>query len=336
MKKPIIAITMGDPAGIGPELIAKVLSRSPIRDQCRPIVIGDVDILADACARVLPKVAVRAIDDLRDAEFSPTEIEVFAPEGLHLNHVTPGQVSGSTGKAAAQCLEAAYRLAMAGAVHGVVYAPMHKGAFHMAGYDYLDEIEYLADLAKCQEPVLIGVIGPSLLTTAVTLHVPFRSIADLVTRANVLMHIKRLDEILNAVGAVNPRIAVAALNVHGGEGGLFGSEEADEIVPAIEDARAQGLRVDGPCPADTVFVRARAGEFAGVVCMYHDQANIARKLLATMSGATLVLGLPVIFGTTAHGTALDKAGKGIADTGSLEAAWQYATLFASHQPGSDR
>ena len=249
--------------------------------------------------------------------------------GLRVAGVVPGNVDEATGKAAAVCLEKAFTLAMAGAVHGVVSAPMNKQAFHLAGYDYFDEVDYLAELTNSRGHMLFGVINPSLWTVAVAVHVPFRQIADLITRDRVVRHVRRLHGVLEAIGLAGPRIAVAALNVHGGEGGLFGREEIEEIAPGIQEAREQGINATGPYPADTVFVRARAGEFDGVVCMYHDQANIARKLLATWNGATLVVGLPVVWGTTAHGTALDKAGKGMGNPGSLEAALTYTAMLAS-------
>jgi 4-hydroxythreonine-4-phosphate dehydrogenase len=329
MDLPVIAITMGDPAGIGPELIVKVLTKNSVHTRCRPIVIGDARVIQDACALLGAGIEVRTVESPSGASFSPGAVEVVAPEELRVATVVPGNVDEATGKAAAVCLETAYTLGAAGAVHGVVSAPMNKQAFHLAGYGYFDEVDYLAELTNSRDTMLFGVISPSLWTVAVTVHVPFRKIADLITRDRVVRHLRRLHGVLEAIGLAGPRIAVAALNVHGGEGGLFGREEIEEIAPAICETRAQGINATGPHPADTVFVRARAGEFDGVVCMYHDQANIARKLLATWSGATLVVGLPVVWGTTAHGTALDKAGKGMGNPGSLEAAVTYTAMLAS-------
>jgi 4-hydroxythreonine-4-phosphate dehydrogenase len=166
-------------------------------------------------------------------------------------------------------------------------------------------------------------------TVALAEHVSFREIADKVRRADIFWHIQAMDRTLKRSGIAAPRLAVAALNVHAGEGGLFGREEIDEIEPAIRDARELRVSVEGPVPADMVFVRAFEGEYDGVVCMYHDQANIARKLQPKSAGATLFMGLPAVCGTTAHGTAFDKAGLGIADPGSLAAALEYTTRLST-------
>ena len=232
------------------------------------------------------------------------------------------------GSAAALCLKQAIEMALDKEVHGVVSAPLNKEAFHLAGYQYLDELAYLADLTASPEPYILGVMG-SVWTVSVTEHIPFRDIADLIKKERVIRYIGYMRDALKEAGFTDPRIAVAALNVHGGEGGLFGREEIDEISPAIQEAREQGINAQGPFPADTVFVRALSGEFDGVVGMYHDQTNIARKLQPVSKRVTLFMGLPVVCGTTAHGTAFDKAGRGIADPGGLEAALRYTVMLSS-------
>jgi 4-hydroxythreonine-4-phosphate dehydrogenase len=209
----------------------------------------------------------------------------------------------------------------------VVSAPLNKEAFHLAGYDYADELAFLADQTGSVKCYMMGVVR-GVWTVALAEHVSFREIADMVRRADILWHIQAMDQTLKRSGIAAPRLAVAALNVHAGEGGLFGREEIDEIAPAIRDARDVGVNVQGPVPADMVFVRAFEGEYDGIVCMYHDQANIARKLQPKSAGATLFMGLAAVCGTTAHGTAFDKAGLGIADPGSLAAALDYATRLS--------
>jgi len=231
------------------------------------------------------------------------------------------------GDAAGKCLGAAYDLAVEGSVAGVVSAPLNKEAFHLAGYDYADELVYLAERTQSSRCYMMGVVR-SVWTMALAEHVSFRAIADMVQRDEIRWRVLAMHRVLEQSGIENPRLAVAALNVHAGEGGLFGREEIDEIEPAIRDARAEGVNVEGPVPADMVFVRAFEGDFNGVVCMYHDQANIARKLQPKSEGATLFMGLPVVCGTTAHGTAFDKAGLGIADPGSLAAALDYTTRLS--------
>lgn len=328
MDKPVIAITMGDPAGIGPELIVRVLSDPAAYAQCRPFVIGDAIVMADIDQVLCAGLAFRTIDDLAAARFEPGTVEVLRPEGVDVGHVAWGRLDPAMGQAAALCLRRACELALDGRIDGMVSAPMNKEAFHMAGYDYSDELVYMADLTHSPEAFIMGLMNDAIWTIAVTEHVPFREILPAIKKARVLTHIRWMRETLIQAGIASPRLAVAALNVHAGEGGLYGREEIDEIGPAIQAAQEKGIDVRGPVPADMVFVRALEGEFDGVVCMYHDQANIARKLQPKNQGATLFIGLPVPCGTTAHGTAFDKAGLGLADPGSLEAALRYTARLA--------
>ncbi len=328
--KPIIAVTMGDAAGIGPELIVKVLSDEAVHERCFPFVVGDPHVMGEIGRIAGADLSFRAIKRLSEARFSPLAVEVLCPEGLRIDRIPWGKVDPAMGEAAAACLRRAFEMVLAGQVQGVVSAPLNKEAFHLAGYHYLDDLAYLADLTQSRETFILGVMG-SVWTAAVTEHVSFGDIVGLINKDRVLCYIGRMHDALRKAGLADPRIAVAALNVHAGEGGLFGREEIDEIGPAIRQAGEQGMNVQGPIPADVVFVRALAGDFDGVVCMYHDQANIARKLQPRRTGATLYMGLPVVCGTTAHGTAFDKAGQGIADSGSLEAALEYTVLLGARE-----
>jgi 4-hydroxythreonine-4-phosphate dehydrogenase len=331
MTKPTIAITMGDAAGIGPELIVKLLADTAVYDQCHPFVVGDPQVMQEICRVVGADLRFEVVRSVAEARLTPPIVEVLRPEGLQIDRVTWGELSPAMGQAAARCLTTAFELALQGKVQGVVSAPLNKEAFHLAGYHYLDEVAYLAEFTHSAETFIVGVME-RVWTVAVTEHIPFTDIVGLIKRDRVLWYIEKLHDALEKVGHSEPRIAVAALNVHGGEGGLFGREELDEIAPAVQAAREQGIDAHGPIPADMVFVRALDGDFDGVVSMYHDQANIARKLQPKQKSATLFMGLPVICGTTAHGTAFDKAGKGIADVGSLKAALRY-TILLSVQAG---
>jgi 4-hydroxythreonine-4-phosphate dehydrogenase len=328
MERPIVAIAMGDPAGIGPELVAKILVDPVTYARCRPLVVGDERVVEDACRSLGLELRARPIARVEEASWDAATIDVLRPVGLRIDWVPTGEVDPAMGRAAALCLTAVAELACAGVIDGAVLAPMHKQAFHLAGYDWIDELAFLADLTRSPEPLLLGAVSPALWTVAVTMHIPVGAVAGAITRERVVQSIGHLAGALRRVGFAAPRIAVAALNPHAGEGGDLGREEIEVIAPAIGDARQNGLCVEGPVPADFVFVRARRGEFDGVVCMYHDQANIARKLLATTTGATIYLGLPVVCATTAHGTAFDIAGKGIADPGSLAAALNYTVLLS--------
>jgi 4-hydroxythreonine-4-phosphate dehydrogenase len=329
LDKPVIAITMGDPAGIGPEIVVKVLAHGDTYARCLPIVIGDAGVMDRASRAARADLRFREIGDLSEAGFVPPAVDVLRPDGLDVAGAEWGKLDPAMGEAAAQCLRKASEMAMDGQVQGVVSAPLNKEAFHLAGYDYADELVYLADLTGSPDTFIMGVMGDGLWTASIAEHVPFTDIVDAVVKDRILWYVSRMHEMLRGVGVASPRIAVAALNVHGGEGGLFGREEIDEIEPAIQAAQAQGIDARGPIPADTIFVRALAGEFDVVIGMYHDQVNIARKLQPMQKRATLFNGLPFACGTTAHGTAFDIAGRGIADPGSLAAAIKYTVLLAS-------
>ena len=328
MSRPVIAITMGDAAGIGPELIVKVLADRTISDRCQPFIVGDGRVMSDTAARLGSTIDFHQIEELSQARFAPGTVEVLSPAGFELGQVPPPGVDPVLGKAAALYLQTAFELALAKQVQGVVAAPMNKESFHLAGYEYFDELEFLSDLTHSEETFILGSLG-SVWSVAVTEHIAFKHIVDHIRAERVLRYIQHLNDVLGKVGFQSPRIAVAALNPHAGEGGLFGTEEIDEIAPAIEQAAAEGILAHGPIPADIVFKRALDGDFDGVVCMYHDQMNIARKLQARQHIATLFMGLPVIGATTAHGTAFDIAGQGIADPGSLAAALDYVIKLAT-------
>jgi len=328
MTRPIIAITMGDAAGIGPEITVKTLQDVGLYDRCRPLSIADPQVMRNAVALAGIDMAVHEVPSVSQARFEADTLNVLRPPDLGNLSVTMARVDPLLGHASAACIRQAIALAMAGHIHALVSAPMNKEAFHQAGYRYSDEMEYMAKLANCEETYSLGVMG-SVWETRVTEHVAFRDIADLITRQSVLCYTRRLHNVLRRIGVARPRIAVAALNVHGGEGGMFGREEIDNIAPAIADAVAEGIDAVGPIPADTVFARALAGEFDGVVGMYHDQVNIARKLQPMGERATVFMGLPVPVTTTAHGTAFDIAGRGVADPSGFRAALEQAILLAS-------
>ncbi len=325
--KPTIAIAMGDPAGIGPELIVKVLADRDIFERCRPIIIGDLLTMRNTAASLGATMRFRPIAELAEAQFQPLAPDVLAPPGFALGAPLPPAAHPKLGEAAGRYLALAYELAMEGGVDGVLMAPMNKESFRAAGYDYFDELQFLGELTGSEEPYILGAAGP-IWAVAVTEHIPFKDIVSQLSVERVCRYIEHLHSVLRKLGFASPRIACAALNPHAGEGGLFGREEIDIIAPAIGKAQSSDIDVSGPVPADIVFKRALEGDFDGVVCMYHDQMNIARKLQPRADIATLWMGLPVIGATTAHGTAFDIAAKGIADPGSLRAALDYVIKLA--------
>ncbi len=319
---------MGDPSGIGPEITLKVLLKKETYERCRPFVIGDPKVLREASKIVGGKLEIKAIQDISEARFLFSSVEVLCPEQVEVREIEWGKLSPANGRTAALCLEKAFRMALEREVDGVISAPINKEAFHRAGYSHIDELEFLGEISRSSDPFVVGVMD-ALWTVSVTSHIPFRDIVSKIKKDRILKFILLMNQILRKVGIVDPKIAVAALNVHGGEGGLIGREEIEEIKPAIEEAERLNIKVQGPFPADTIFVRAVREGFNAVVGMYHDQVNIARKLGTTRKGTTLYMGLPVICGTTAHGTALDIAGKGIADPGSLEDALKFVVRLSS-------
>jgi 4-hydroxy-L-threonine phosphate dehydrogenase PdxA len=326
-RTPKIAITMGYAAGIGPELIVKTLSKPEMCLMCRPLVIGDSRILQKIAGICGVTIEWNKIGDAGQAEFKPGLIDLIDLQNTPINDFEWGKVIPSLGKASGEYLEIAWKAAIDRKVEGIVSGVLHKEALNKGGYPFGDELEFFSRITGSPKPFLVGVTG-NLWTIPVTCHIPFKKIPEKITEDNVLFHIKAINQVMRNYGLEKPRIAVAALNVHGGEGGLFGDEKKKAIQPAISEACCLGIDASGPYPADTIFVRVQNGEFDSIVGMYHDQINIGRKLIGGMKGVTLFMGLPVPCGTTAHGTALGKAGKGIADFSSMEAAIKIVSRLA--------
>jgi 4-hydroxythreonine-4-phosphate dehydrogenase len=318
---------MGDPAGIGSEIVLKVLSDEQHYERCRPFIIG-TPLVFDKMNQILGKrFQLNVIQNLSEAKFTPFHLDILQPDDFDLPSFNFGEMNPVYGQAAAVCVRYAWQLAKEGVIQGIAAAPMNKQAFHLAGYDYLDELAYFADITGGNDAFFMGVMG-KVWTVAVAEHVAFKDIRSLVKKDRIVWYTQQMHNALSRILESTPRIAVVGLNPHSGEGGLLGREEIEEIQPAIEVVRNIGMCVQGPVPADMVFPMALRGDFDGVVCMYHDHANTARKLQSTETSATLYMGLPVIGTTTAHGTAFDIAGEGVADPGSMSAALHYAVQLA--------
>jgi len=335
--RPRLLITMGDVAGIGPEIIAQAWAS--LNDLCRPVVVGDPDWLRRALQLVRSSASVREIQDFRSLEDSGSlqAITCLRASDQDLSDVKPGQVSGAAGKAAYDFLCAAITHTLAGVADGIVTAPLHKEGLHAAGLPYPGHTEILAERTGTRQFAMMlfcGLPGTarSLGVIHVTLHMAFREVFQHLSRQAVLEKIRLLDNMLSRLLSRRPRIGVAGLNPHASDGGLFGHEEASIIQPAVEDAQQEGISASGPWPSDTLFVRARDGEFDGLVVMYHDQGHIALKLLGGRRAVNISAGLPIVRTSVAHGTAYDIAGKGIADPSSLiEATRVAAKLVISKQ-----
>ncbi len=329
MSLPTIAVTMGDPAGIGPEIVVRALGEPGVRAACRPVVVGDPRILARAAELVQSALRVREVASVAGAGGDPGTVDVLRAGEVDPAALTPGKPDARWGHSEADCVRRAVQAAQAGEAAAIVSAPLNKETFHMAGYTAMDDMTYFQECFGSPEAYQVGEVA-GLWTTPVTFHVPFRQIPDLITTEAVLGKIRTLHRVMAAAKVRPLTIGVAALNVHAGEGGMFGREEIDAIAPAIERARAEGIEVLGPIPADSVFPRALRGDFRGVVFMYHDQANIGRKLIGREHpGVSLFLGMPVPVVTVPHGTAYDIAWKGVAKHGMLVRAITTAAALAT-------
>jgi 4-hydroxythreonine-4-phosphate dehydrogenase len=339
----MLAITMGDACGIGPEIIAKWW---PVA-QGQAVVVGCPDVMGRAVAWLQTDsrpevVALSALDEVQ--ALSPRQMGVWAPPGLPADLLSAplGMVDVRAGRAAAACIREAVRLAQQGAVAGIVTAPLHKEALALAGEPYPGHTELLqaegSPAGQVPAPVRMMLANDELKTVLVTIHVSLRQAIEQVTYANVLETIRITHVSARLWGMPRPRIAVAGLNPHAGEGGLFGDEEIHIIGPAIAAARAEGIDASGPYAPDTVFMRARhasghPGEFDVVVAMYHDQGLIPVKYLGLDQGVNVTLGLPFVRTSPDHGTAFDLAGTGQADSSSLAHAVQMARQLVAGRSG---
>ncbi|HET9014644.1 MAG TPA: 4-hydroxythreonine-4-phosphate dehydrogenase PdxA [Thermomicrobiaceae bacterium] len=318
--RPLLAITMGDPAGIGPEICLKSLRHHEIYATCRPLVVGDRRILERAAGWVgEPCGGFDVVDDPARGSYEPGRVTLLDLHNAGPADCPPGQERAASGRAAVDYVFRACDLAIEDRVDAVVTAPLNKAAMHLAGFRYPGHTELLAERTGAAQ-VRMLLVGPSLRVIHVSTHVSLSEAIRRVTRANVTAAIDLAWTSCRALGIAQPRIAIAGLNPHAGEGGLFGDEDEQEILPAVRDARARGLDVSDPQPPDTVFLRATHGEFDIVVAMYHDQGHIPMKLLAFDSGVNVSIGLPIIRTSVDHGTAFDIAGTGRAREDSLLAA----------------
>jgi len=329
---PVIVITMGDPAGIGPEVTARALTHPEIWEVCHPLVVGDLSIINGA-AELVGAPRFRGVGSVTEARFDPAEPEIIDCGQLELDSLVPGRVAAICGKAAAAYIERAAALCTAGEAEAMATGPINKAALKEAGIPYIGHTELLASLLG--EPKVTTMLATTgLRVVHVTRHVPFADIAGHITRQSVLETTLLTDAGLRQMGIPHPRIAVAALNPHGGDEGLMGREEIDAIGPAVQEARERGIEAIGPIPADSVFFRAIRGEFDVVVAMYHDQGHIPIKTHGFERSVTVTLGLPVIRTSVDHGTAFDIAWKGIATEESMVEALRLAAQLTQGKRAS--
>jgi 4-hydroxythreonine-4-phosphate dehydrogenase len=327
VKQPILGVTMGDPAGVGPEIIARAAAEPTVRRDSRPVVIGAAETMRAALGLIGSRLTLHAVSRVTDCRWADGTLEVLDLANVDMKSLPRAAVSAAAGKAAYEYIERAVSLAQAREIHGIVTAPINKEALAAAGVQHSGHTEILARLSDTRDFAML-LMGHELRVIHVTTHVSLRQVPDLVTKERVLKTLRLAQRTMVGLGRADARIAVAGLNPHAGEDGLFGDEEKTSIVPAIEAARTEGMTVVGPLPADTLFSRARGGEFDIVVAMYHDQGHIPVKTLGFnydekskqwtgLSGVNVTVGLPFLRVSVDHGTAFDRAWKGIANPESM-------------------
>lgn len=338
--RPIIGITMGDPSGIGPEITIRALLHKRVFDLCRPVVIGDERIIEHAARMALNRqdVVIHPINRVEEALFSLGTIDVLHQQLIDPPHLHIGTVDAASGEAAYRCVQKVIELALSHVIDATVTNPLNKESLNLAGHHYSGHTEIYAQLTGTKEYSMM-LAEEDVRVVHVSTHVSLREACERVTTERVLQVIRLAHEACLALGITHPRIAVAGLNPHAGEHGLFGTEEIEQIIPAVEKARNESMHVEGPLPPDSIFPKARGGLYDIVVAMYHDQGHIPLKVIGfrmdpgtgawtTVNGVNITLGLPIIRTSVDHGTAFDQAWKGTATESSLLGAIDYAIKLA--------
>lgn len=340
--RPIIGISMGDPAGCGPELSVKVMRNPDIYKMCRPVVVGDAQMIEDSL-RILKDTTtkVNRISSIKDAKFELGTIDVYHMDLVDMSKFEYGKVSAMCGEAAFRAVVKVIELAMNGEIDATVTNALNKEAINLAGHHYSGHTEIYADYTKTKKYAMM-LAGDDLRVVHVSTHVSLLEACRRAKKDRELECIRLANQACKQIGIANPKVAVCGLNPHAGENGLFGDEEIKEIIPAVEQAKAEGINVEGPIPADTAFSKARGGWYDVLVVQYHDQGHIPLKVLGfvynkeekkwgAVTGVNITLGLPIIRVSVDHGTAFGHAGQGIQNELSLINSIQYAVQFANHK-----
>ncbi|MDF2873611.1 MAG: pdxA2 1 [Sporomusa sp.] len=325
--KPRLGILLGDATGIGPELVARLCNTAKLQVYCRPVLIGDLRVLALGKKIAKADFPVVVIDDISQANWA-NGIPLLDQRNFDPANLILGKIDNLSGKITGDMLVTAINLLRRGDLDGFVYAPLNKAALQYGGYDFEDEQKLFAHYLGWHGPSSEMNVLKNLWTSRVTSHIPLEQVCANLTSDSILTAIRIAHQTLQKAGFQDPRIAVAAVNPHAGEDGLCGRQEIDIIAPAIRTARADGIKAMGPYPSDTIFINAFKGHYDAVVTMFHDQGQIALKLMGFQFGVTVAAGLPYAITTPAHGTAFDIAGQGIANPDATEQAVMVAAKLA--------
>lgn len=344
MEKPVIGISMGDPFGIGPEICVKAVADPEILQQCLPVIVGGTSVIREATALVGINRRIQEVKDIAEVRPGTDSIQVYEIEDAEIDAVNYGTVSARAGDAAFKAIRKNIELAMEGQIDATVTAPIHKESLNRAGHNFAGHTEIYAKYTNTDQVAMLLADG-NFRVIHVSTHVSLAEACRLVTKDRVGHVIRLLDNACRQFGIDQPELAVCGLNPHASDGGLFGREEEEEIIPAIEEAVENGIRVEGPFPADTLFPKVAGGFYDGCVAMYHDQGHVPFKVKGfvwdqqerswdKIQGVNITLGIPIIRVSVDHGTAFDIAGQGIASHGSLRHAIEYAVQMAKNEGSS--
>jgi 4-phospho-D-threonate 3-dehydrogenase / 4-phospho-D-erythronate 3-dehydrogenase len=338
---PIIAITMGDPSSIGPEIAVKALQEKKIYDICHPLIVGDASVISDIIARLKLNVVVNVISKVQEAKFQLGTVDVYDLKNVDINELQFGKISAMSGDASFQAVKKTIELALAKEVDATVTGPINKKSINEAGHHFAGHTEIYAHYTNTKKYAML-LVEDNINVIHVSTHVSLRQACDLVKKDRILQVIELLRDGLVRLGKTNLKIGVAGLNPHAGDSGLFGTEDDEEILPAVQEAKRLGYDVEGPVPPDTMFAKAAMGAYGGVVAMYHDQGHIPFKLagfkwnaekqqMDSVKGVNITLGLPIIRTSVDHGTAFEIAGKGIASPDAMILAIESAVQLSRNK-----
>ena len=339
--KPIVGITMGDPASIGPEIAVKALLLDKIYDICRPILVGDAGVFNDIVQKLNLQATVNPVQQVADAKFIQGTVDVLDLKNVDLSDLKFGEISAMAGAASFEAVKKVIELALAGEVSATVTGPINKKSINEAGHHFAGHTEIYAHYTGTKKYAML-LVENNMKVIHVSTHVSLRQACDLVKKDRILEVTELLHNGLISLGETNLKIGIAGLNPHAGDSGLFGTEDDEEILPAVEEAKRRGFDVEGPVPADTMFSKAATGYFGGVVAMYHDQGHIPFKLtgfkwnadkqqMDSVKGVNITMGLPIIRTSVDHGTAFEIAGKGVASPDAMVLAIESAVQLSKNK-----